>query len=44
MRVNAGSDYFATGDRIYWLWNAHDIHIEPCSHNGNVCSWCMYGH
>ena len=44
MRVNAGSDYFATGDRIYWLWNAHDIHIEPCSHNGSVCSWCMYGH
>lgn len=44
MRVNAGSDYFATDNRIYWLWNAHDIHIEPCSHNGNVCSWCMYGH
>lgn len=44
LRVNAGSDYFSTSDRIYWLWNAHDIHIEPCSHNGNVCSWCMYGH
>ncbi len=43
MRVNAGSAYFAEADRIYWFWNAHDIHIEPCSHSGNPCTWCKYG-
>ena len=43
MRVNAGSEYFAEADRIYWFWNARDIHIEPCSHSGNPCTWCKYG-
>ncbi len=43
MRVNAGSGYFAEADRIYWFWNARDIHIEPCSHSGNPCTWCKYG-
>ena len=44
MRVHAGSNYFAAGDRLYWFSNANDIHAEPCPHNGSVCSWCMYGH
>ena len=43
MRVYAGSEYFAEADRIYWFWNARDIHIEPCSHSGNPCTWCKYG-
>ena len=44
MRVNAGSNFFAAADRLYYFWNARDVHAEPCTHNGSVCSWCMYGH
>jgi len=44
MRVHAGSNFFAAADRLYYFWNARDVHAEPCTHNGSVCSWCMYGH
>ena len=44
MRVHAGSNFFAAADRLYYFWNARDVHAEPCTHNGNPCTWCMYGH
>ena len=44
MRVHAGSNFFAAADRLYYFWNARDVHAEPCTHNGNPCTWCMYRH
>ena len=32
-----------TAREISTLKTYNDIQIEPCTHNGNPCAWCMKG-
>lgn len=45
MRLRISDNILSYTEReLNRLRTYQDIQIEPCPHNGSVCSWCMYGH